>query len=185
MRRSPGDDPMVDPAFERFALAYSRTLLRSAFLLCGDRGQAEDLLQLTLLRTAGRWQSARVAPEAYARRVLVNLSRDHRRLARRRIAERPLTDADRWPGGRDHTDEVAVRDAVIGALRILPMRQREVLVLRFYLDLSVTEAAAAMGASEGTVKSYTARALARMRELLDDSVSMAKPRTPEVSNDER
>ncbi len=185
MRRSPGDDPIVDPAFERFVLAYSRTILRSAFLLCGDRDQAEDLLQMTLLRTAGRWHSARVAPEAYARRVLVNLSRDHARRARRRITERPLTDADRQcSGARDHADDVALRDAVIGALWMLPARQREVIVLRFYLDLSVSEAAAAMAASEGTVKSYSARALARMRDLLDDSFSSPN-RAPEVSNDKR
>lgn len=159
-------------------------LLRSAYLLCGDRGQAEDLLQLTLLRTARRWQAAREAPEAYARQVLVNLSRDDRRRVRRRVKESPLSAVASPELGSDHADAVVGRDEVIGALRRLPRRQREVLVLRFYSDLSVSDTAALIGASEGTVKSYTARALARMRELLAHP-SQTLSDYSEVPNDER
>ncbi len=175
----------VDPAFERFVIDHSRTLLRSAYLLCGDRGVAEDLLQQTLLRTAGRWQAARDMPEAYARRVLINLSRDLRRLVRRRPSERPLSEARSAAVDLDHTHVVMERDAVIGALRQLPARQREVLVLRFYADLSVAETAEAIDASEGTVKSYTSRALAHMRELLGDPPDPASKKIAEVPSDER
>lgn len=175
----------VDPAFDRFVIDHSRTLLRSANLLCGDCGLAEDLLQQTLLRTAGRWQAAREAPEAYARRVLINLSRDLRRSARRRPSERPLSEARSAAGGLDAIHAVTERDAVIRALRQLPTRQREVLVLRFYADLSVAETAEAIDASEGTVKSYTSRALAHMRELLVDPTGPANKATVEVPSDDR
>jgi RNA polymerase sigma-70 factor (sigma-E family) len=173
-------DPRWEPEFERFVVDSSTRLLRSAYLLSGERAAAEDLLQLTLLRTAGRWRVAREAPEPYARRVLVNLARDrHRRMARR-VTERPLEEA--WAArsdglSRDHADAVAGREEVVGALARLPVDQREVLVLRFYADLSVAETAAAIGTSEGTVKSRTSRALARMRELLGDPAKASNRRT--------
>lgn len=167
-------------SFEAFVAGGSTGLLRSAYLLCGDRSEAEDLLQLTLLRVSRRWAAASEAPEAYARRVLVNLSRDRVRRTRRRVSEVPWGEqAESVPRQGDVLEEVAGRDAVIGALARLPLRQREVLVLRFYADLSVAETAEATGTSEGTVKSNTSRALARMRELL------AEPIGVEVSGDER
>jgi RNA polymerase sigma factor (sigma-70 family) len=198
-----------DVDFEAFVVAYSTQLLRAAKLLTGgDHAIAEDLLQTTLMRTARRWQSAKSAPEAYARRVLINLSRDQHRRGQSRVREQPFPErggelvgdgqphaddrsrADGRPStpsgayrgaGDDHADAVVGRDAVIAALAGLPARQREVLVLRFYADLSVAETAFAMGASEGTVKSYTSRALARMRELLADPfVADAEPPAVEV-----
>jgi RNA polymerase sigma-70 factor (sigma-E family) len=175
--------PEPDATFEQFVSTCSATLLRSAYLLTGDHGQAEDLLQLTLLRTARRWQAARDSPQAYARRVLVNLSRDRKRRARRRVSEYPLDDATSFSLADDHAEVIVGRDAVIRALRRLPVRQREVVVLRFYLDLSVSETAAAIGSSEGTVKSYTARALARMRELLADPLPTISEHAAEVPND--
>lgn len=182
-------DPRREPAFERFVAGSSAWLLRSAYLLTGDRASAEDLLQLTLLRTAGRWEAAQRAPEAYARRVLVNLARDRRRLAVRRVAERPFEDAPLTSLSAsvpDHADAVVGRAEVIAALGRLPARQREVLVLRFYADLSVAETAAATGASEGTVKSYTSRALVRMRELLGEPLTApAKSTALEVADDDR
>lgn len=168
-----------EPGFEQFVHDSATSLLRSAYLLCGDRSQAEDLLQLTLLRVARRWPAARRSPDAYARRVLINLSRDGWRHDRRRVAEASWESLRPEPGESDRTDAIAGREAVIAALRELPIRQREVVVLRFYADLPVAETAAAMGVSAGAVKSYTSRALARMRELLGD------PTTVEVSHDER
>jgi RNA polymerase sigma factor (sigma-70 family) len=145
--------------------------MRSAFLLCaGDRQLAEDLLQMTMMRTARRWSSAQAAPEAYARAVLVNLARDSSRRRGRRVDE-VLGETEhqgRQCVGADHAEAFAVRDAVLAALGSLPQRQREVIVLRFYADLSVADTAAAIGASEGTVTSYTSRALGRLRELLGD-----------------
>ncbi len=151
--------------FDAFARRASPSLLRCAYVLSGDRGHAEDLLQMTLWRTARRWPSARESPEAYAHRVLVNLSRDRRRDQRRRPTEAPESD-HRVTAAGDQIEELVAREAMTQAVRCLPARQREVVVLRFFLDLSVTETAAVLGASEGTVKSHTARALARMRELL-------------------
>lgn len=151
--------------FEAFARRASPSLLRCAYVLCGDREHAEDLLQMTLWRTARRWRSARESPEAYAHRVLVNLSRDRRREARHRPVEAPESDYQSVAAS-DQLEEFVAREAMTQAVRRLPARQREVVVLRFFLDLSITQTAAALGASEGTVKSHTARALARMREFL-------------------
>jgi RNA polymerase sigma-70 factor (sigma-E family) len=157
--------------FESFVHGSSARLLRNAYLLCGDREAAEDLLQLTLMRVAGHWRAAQRAPEAYAQRVLVNLNRDRVRRAGRRVVEAEWTEVAA-ADSRLVADELSGREVVMVALTQLPERQREVLVLRFYADLSVAETATATGTSEGTVKSNTSRALARMRQLLDDPVSV-------------
>lgn len=163
--------------------------MRTSYLLVGDRGAAEDLLQITLLRTARRWHAAQRAPEAYARQVLVNLVRDRHRGAARRVEERPAGEAIGWSpqeAATDHAELVVGRGEVVAALAKLTTEQREVLVLRFYADLSVAETAAATGASAGTVKSRTSRALDRMRELLADSrTSPPQPTSHEVADDDR
>ncbi len=169
----------VRDEFEAFVHGSSGRLLRTARLLTGDRGEAEDLLQMTLIRVARHWPAASRAPGPYAHRVLVNLSRDRARRAGRRVVEAPWDEVVSAPfEDGDRAQEMARRESVITALARLPHRQREVLVLRFYADLSVAECAGATGASEGTVKSHTSRALARMRELLAD------PTPLEVSPDE-
>jgi len=166
-RREP--DARWDPAFERFVTRFSATLLRNAYLLAGDLGVAEDLVQQTLLRVAGRWDAARRAPDAYARQVLVNLCRDrYRRQARQASSTVEGAGAGSEDEARDHADAVADRDEVIAALSRLSLEHREVLVLRFFADLSVAEVAAVIDEPEGTVKSRTSRALARMRELLGE-----------------
>jgi RNA polymerase sigma-70 factor (sigma-E family) len=156
---------VLEGAFERFASRAAPALLRTAFLLTGDRGIAEDLVQVTLWRVFRRWRDVRRSPDAYAHRVLVNLSRDRRRGLRRRP---PEVHDNALPDGEiaDSVEGLLERAAVTAAVRSLPRRQREVLVLRFFLDLSVAETAAALGTREGTVKAYTARALAQMREVL-------------------
>jgi RNA polymerase sigma-70 factor (sigma-E family) len=170
----------VRTEFEDFVHASSARLLRTGYLLTGNRLDAEDLLQTTLMRVARHWKAAETAPGPYATRVLVNLSRDRARTARRRVVEAPLEAAGETPLGEDDaSDQIARRALLIAALARLPDRQREVLVLRFYGDLSVEATAAATGASTGTVKSHTSRALSRMRELL------AEPDPMEVSSDER
>jgi RNA polymerase sigma-70 factor (sigma-E family) len=159
----------VDPSFEAFVDGRSTALLRTAYLLTGDRGHAEDLLQTALLRTARHWSRAREAPEAYVRRVLVNLSRDRIRSLFRRPREAPLPpDPDNLRAVDAGYERVAERRVVVGALAKLPTRQRQVVVLRFFEDLSVEQTAELLGFSAGTVKSYTSRALARLRELLAD-----------------
>lgn len=167
--------------FERFASRVSPSLMRSAYLLTGDRGHAEDLLQATLWRVASRWHAIHNSPDAYAHEVLVNLSRDRRRGLSRRLGE--LLQAEP-PAGvvNDAVERLVEHDAMTQAVRGLPRRQREVLVLRFFLDLSVAETAAALGSTEGTVKSHTSRALTHMRELLTGRAENSYGLRSEVPN---
>jgi RNA polymerase sigma-70 factor (sigma-E family) len=171
----------VDAAFERFVVRVSPLLLRAAFLLTGDRGHAEDLTQMALLRVYQRWEAIDSSPEAYAREVLVNLTRDRWRTLARRPQEAELE-----AGGGVHVNEalpqLAERDTVVRAVRRLPRRQREVVALRFFLDLSVAQTAVTLGITEGAVKAYAARALARLRGLLEvDAPAQQKARS-EVSD---
>lgn len=156
--------------FDDFVRSHGTPLLRAAYLLTGDRGHAEDLVQVTLIRLARHWAKAQGSPQAYAHRTLVNLSRNRwRDMDRRpridnfRVASE-ATDAS----GNDPLEGVISRHALSDALRRLPEQQREVAVLRFVLDLSVADTAATLGLAEGTVKSTSARALARLREYLTD-----------------
>ena len=159
----------VDPTFETFVRDRSTALLRTAYLLTGDRGHAEDLLQTALLRTARHWSRARDAPEAYARQVLVNLSRDRIRRLFRRPREAPMpANPEYLRTADDGYERVTERRVVVRAMAELPTRQRQGIVLRFFEDLSVEQTAKLLGFSTGTVKSYTSRALARLREILAD-----------------
>jgi len=163
----------VDPSFEVFVEGSSTALLRTAYLLTGDRGHAEDLLQTALLRTARHWSRARDSPQAYARAVLLNLSRDRVRALFRRPREAPMPpDVDTLPAVDAGYEQVSERRVVLRALAELPIRQRQVIVLRFYEDMSVEQTAGLLGFSPGTVKSHTSRALARLRELLADHDSL-------------
>jgi RNA polymerase sigma-70 factor (sigma-E family) len=150
--------------FDVFVREASGGLLRTAFLLCGDRGHAEDMLQTALLRTARRWSSAREQPTAYTRRVLVNLAKDRWRDRGRRPVEHGRDTLD--PGYDAADAEIVLRHTLLPLVLSLPARQRAVLVLRFLDDLSVEDTAAAMGCSTGTVKSNTHDALARLRTQL-------------------
>jgi RNA polymerase sigma-70 factor (sigma-E family) len=159
----------LDSTFEEFVEGRSTALLRTAYLLTGDRGHAEDLLQTALLRTARHWSRVRGSPEAYARQVLVNLSRDRIRWLFRRPREAPMPpDPDNLPGVEAGYEQVAERRVIVGALAQLPTRQRQIVVLRFFEDLSVEQTAELLGISTGTVKSSMFRALSRLRELLGD-----------------
>jgi RNA polymerase sigma-70 factor (sigma-E family) len=157
-------------AFEAFVAGASGRLMRTAYLLSGDRGHAEDLVQATLLRTARRWPRARRQPEAYARRVLVNLAKDRWRTRRRRVAE-VADGANETLVPVTPEDDVLERERLLAAVRELPAGQRAVVVLRFFDDLSVADTAAALDCSEGTVKSQTSRALDRLRTVLDASTT--------------
>jgi RNA polymerase sigma-70 factor (sigma-E family) len=161
-----------DPAFEAFVRNSSGRLLRTAYLLCGDRGHAEDLVQTALFRTARRWSRARDQPEAYARRVLVNLTKDRWRSLGRRPAELSVADPPSNSPSAAQVDAIVERDRLLDAVRGLPARQRAVVVLRFFDGLTVAEAAAALECSEGTVKSQTSRALGRIRCVLDQDKEM-------------
>jgi RNA polymerase sigma-70 factor (sigma-E family) len=157
--------------FEAFAARDGGRLLGFALLLAGDWQDAEDLVQMALLRAAGRWPVARQHPEAYTRTVLVNLARDRWRARRRRhpvtltgdLAQLSPADAG------DTAAAVLDRQLLLRACRLLPVQQRAVLVLRFWEDRSVQETAAVLGCTAGTVKSHTHRALARLRLVLQDT----------------
>lgn len=155
--------------FTEFAHSRWPSLVRLGFGLTGDRGFAEDLAQTTLVSAYASWSRVRKAddPDAYVRRILLNAFRGGFR--RRRVAEElsesppdlPVAD----PAGA-HGD----RASVLAAVAALPPKQREVVLLRFWLDLTEGQTAATLGCSIGNVKSQTARALAKLRvstELAD------------------
>jgi RNA polymerase sigma-70 factor (sigma-E family) len=149
--------------FAEFVAARSPSLLRAAWLLTGDAGKAEDLLQTVFARVWRRWSRLCQAgdPEAYLRRMLYTtyLTWWQRRW-RGEIPTGQLPDhADRI----SIADDSATRDAVQRALSRLPARQRAVVVLRFFEDRAVTETAAMLGCSIGTVKTQTSRALQTLR----------------------
>jgi RNA polymerase sigma-70 factor (sigma-E family) len=169
--------------FERFAAAHADGLLRSAYLMVDDRGEAEDLVQECLLRLARKWPRVRSMehPGAYARRVLFSLVLDGGRQRSRRSSE---LSAIETPPARDgdgvRTAALDARADLVRALGELPARQRAVLVLRYFVDLPETEVAAILNCPSGTVKSSTSRGLERLREALDAGAPTATAEdTPE------
>ena len=162
--------------FEDYVRGRSTALLRTCYLLTGDRGAAEDLLQGVLERVARRWSSIADSPDAYVHRALTNAAVN--RWRRRRPAELQLLERHH-PSTQDAADIVAVRDQLIRGLMALPARQRAVLVLRYFDDLSEAETAQALGCSLGTVKSQASRGLDRLRGLVDaHDLSPADARSP-------
>jgi RNA polymerase sigma-70 factor (sigma-E family) len=159
--------------FSAFVARDGGQLLGFAFLLVGNRHDAEDLVQQALLRTAGRWSAARRSPAGYSRTVLLNLVRDRWRTRQRRGAETLSPDLTALPSPSDAAAAVLDRQLLLRACRRLPLQQRAVLVLRFWEDRSVEETAAVLGCTAGTVKSHTHRALARLREALADPAGAA------------
>ncbi len=157
--------------FEAFVAASSDRLLRTAYLLTGDAGHAEDVVQSALLRTARRWRSARRSPEAYARTTVANLVKDRWRSLGRRPSEAPLEHDVPLAGDGASSDSRLDRDLLMRAARELPVGQRAVLVLRYFDDLSVEETARTLGITTGTVKSQTSRALASLRTALTTETS--------------
>ncbi len=158
--------------FEAFVAASSDRLLRTAYLLTGDTGHAEDVVQSALLRTARRWRSARRSPEAYARTTVANLAKDRWRSLGRRPSEAPLEhDVPLATHDGASYDSRLDRDLLMRAARELPRGQRAVLVLRYFDDLSVEETARTLGITAGTVKSQTSRALASLRRALTTETS--------------
>jgi RNA polymerase sigma-70 factor (sigma-E family) len=152
----------LDEAFGLFVAARSRHLLQTAYLLTGDRHRAEDLLQTALTKAYLRWD--RISsddPEGYVRRILANAHIDWWR--KRSSREQP-TETLPETAEADRSAEVEVRDAVLTALAELPRRQRAVVVLRYFEDLSEAEIAQTLGCSPGTVKSAASRAMAKLRE---------------------
>jgi RNA polymerase sigma-70 factor (sigma-E family) len=150
----------ADGDFDEFAVGAWPRLRWSAYLLTGDHHLAEDLAQTALVRTYAAWPRVRKDDAlAYARRVLVNLNID--RLRRRRLTEVPDTPLLAEPArGGDPVDD---RDQVVRLLAGLTERERRVVVLRHYFDLTEADVAAELGIAPGTVKSTLSRALGKLR----------------------
>lgn len=153
--------------FREFMQSRWPQLVRLAFGLTGDRGHAEDLAQTALAKAYAAWPKVSRAadPDPYVRRILVNSH--NRRFRKRRVGEAdgsqlpeiPLPD----PAG-DLAESAGVRTDLLAALGQLPPRQRAVVVLRYWFDLTETQAAEVLQCSVGNVKSQSSRALAKLRE---------------------
>lgn len=166
-----------DEQFREFVASRSAALLRVAFLLTGDHGHAEDLLQTALMKTSRRWAHLvdRDACYAYVRRVMVNTQTSW--LRRRRVIESYV---DVLPETTEQVDDASDAHApVMLALGQLPPGMRAIVVLRFYEDLGEAETARVLGCSIGTVKSQTSRGLARMRVHLNESTPSSAARREE------
>ncbi|MCG5470530.1 SigE family RNA polymerase sigma factor [Micromonospora sp. LAH09] len=155
----------LEEQFREFVAARSAALLRTAYLLTGDWATAEDLLQTALTKTYLAWKrlGGIEAVEPYARRVMVNTSTSWWR--RRWHGERP-TEVLPERAGVDEIEQQLDRDLLWRHLRALPNRQRAVLVLRYYEDMSEAQTAAMLDISPGTVKSQASRALATLRRRM-------------------
>ncbi len=148
--------------FTAWAVSRQHALLRTAYLLSGDLHRAQDLVQETLIKVASRWPRLRDGdPEAYARTILV---RDNISWWRRHRREH-VTDDVRLASSDDHAALVDRKLLVAAALDQLTAKQRSVLVLRYYDDLTERATAAALGVSVGTVKAQAHTALARLRAV--------------------
>ncbi len=162
--------------FERFAAVHADALLRNAYVMVGDRGDAEDLVQECLLRLARKWPRVRSMeqPGAYARRVLFNLILDGGRQRARRRTELLAAQASNGDGRAEETTApLGAHVDLVQALGGLPPRQRAVLVLRYLADLPASEVALILECSPGTVKSSTSRGLQRLRQSLDSAEPIA------------
>lgn len=159
-------------SFTAWATLRRPHLLRTASFLTGDTGRAEDLVQEALTKVAQRWPRLRDGnPDAYARQILVRDNISWWRRARFEVASE-VSDPGRTPAGDSAVER---RMVLVDALGRLTERQRAVLVLRYFDDLSEVEMAHTLGVSTGTVKSTAHLALRRLRELapeLSDLLSL-------------
>ena len=155
-----GVDVQDRPDFAEFVSVRSPALLRTAYLLTGDWALGEDLLQTALASTWRRWGRLSGEPEGYVRRTMLNTYLSWRR--RRWTGEVPTGELPDRPG-EDVTGYADERDLVWTALQRLPRRQRAVVVLRYYEDLTEVETAQLLGVTVGTVKSQASKALATLR----------------------
>jgi RNA polymerase sigma-70 factor (sigma-E family) len=159
--------------FDEFVAARSSALLRTAYLLTHDHALAEDLLQTALTKSWFAWDRIAGEPEAYVRRVLVNTFASWwRRKWNGEHATEELPDR----GTDDAAEAVSAGHDLWTAMERLPRRQRAVVVLRYFEDLTEAQTADTLGCSIGTVKSQTSKALAKLRidpALADDSEEQA------------
>jgi RNA polymerase sigma-70 factor (sigma-E family) len=161
-------DTEADRAVTELYSTHYRSLVRLAALLVRDVGTAEEVVQDSFVAMHGAWRRLRDSEKAlsYLRQSVVNRSRSvlRHRIVVDRNAPKPAPDE---PSAEHGAFALLDRSAVIAALRKLPPRQREALVLRFYADMSEAQIADAMRISRGAVKSHTARAMQALRVVLE------------------
>jgi RNA polymerase sigma-70 factor (sigma-E family) len=163
-----------DAEFTAFVRDSGAYLQRTAYLLCGDRHRAEELVQSTFERVYRTWAKVRPGTErAYARQILVNLRIDGWRHGRREF----FPGDDKLPLGvtPDHVGRLVLRDELVRGLAQLPARQRRVVVLRHLLDLPEAEVARELGIAVGTAKAANSRGLARLRDVLRAGAEAIEP----------
>ena len=151
-----------DPGFRDYVTERSRSLLRTAYLLTGNRADAEDLVQAALAKTYMAWDRIedRNALDGYVRRAMVNTHISWWR--RRRLEEYP-TDEIPDQAVADHSGTSDLQDTLRRAVDRLPQRMRAAVVLRYFEDMTEAEVADVLGVSLGTVKSTVSRAVAKLR----------------------
>ena len=155
-------DAAGDAEFSDFMHGRWAQLVRLGYGLTGDVQTAEDLAQTAFARAYASWPRVRRAadPDAYVRKIVVNANLN--RFRKRRVTEQPGDPPETPVEGP--ADLVGERAALFAALQQLPPRQREVIVLRYWQDLTDAQIAAALGCSPGTVRSHLSRALAKLRQ---------------------
>jgi RNA polymerase sigma-70 factor (sigma-E family) len=161
----------ADDAVVALYAAHYQSLVRFASLLLRDASTAEEVVQDSFVAMHGRWRLLDDSDKAlvYLRRSVVNRSRSalrHRRVVAR-FSPKPPPD---MPSAEQGAITLLERSAVVAALHRLPRRQREVLVLRYYGDLSETQIASTMGISAGAVKSHASRAMSSLRDALQSQI---------------
>ena len=160
----------ADTAVEELYAAHYRRLVRLSVLLVRDLGTAEEVVQDSFVAMHGRWRNLKDPDKglAYLRQTVVNRSRSVLRHRGVQARYTPPVTPDH-PGADEDAVTAERRTHVLDALRSLPDRQREVLALRYYLDLSEAEIADTLGISRGAVKSHASRGVSALRHLLKDA----------------
>ncbi|MEU9732473.1 SigE family RNA polymerase sigma factor [Streptomyces sp. NPDC048002] len=164
---APRAQTLAYPSFSSYMRARQPVLLRTARSLTANPADAEDLLQTALTKTYVAWERIEDhrALDGYVRRALVNTRTSQWR--KRKVDEfatDELPEPECCSGGEDPAEQQALRDAMWRAVMKLPARQRAMVVLRYYEDLSEAQTAEVLGVSVGTVKSAVSRALGKLRE---------------------
>src|ERR1700743_1441901 len=167
--------------FGEYVRARGHVLLRAAQAMTGNRADAEDLLQATLVKAYQSWDRIddQAALDTYVRRVMVNTHISGWR--KRRVDEYPTDELPDAPSAQDATRDSDLHDVVQRAIDRLPRQMRAAVMLRFYDDMTEPEVAAALGVSVGTVKSTVARAVAKLRKDAEPGAdALPRPRDPSL-----
>ncbi|CAN5491644.1 SigE family RNA polymerase sigma factor [soil metagenome] len=173
-----------DADFAAYMQARQPSLLRTAYLLTGDRHTAEDLVQTSFAKLYLSWDRVqrRELVDGYVRRILVN---EHSSLWRRPFKRREVVSGDLPETQATDRPDTGESAALWAFVQTLPRKQRAVIVLRYYEDLSAAETADVLGISVGTVKSQASRALAAMRSRVHDHPVLGRDTAEDASGEDR